>query len=329
MCSVAPQHGSHGTGFMPRLSQPTMPHFGFVCGQPAVLHTIVHPVSMQSCVHHGVHAGVPLQEVFHAGLLYHDGMNVPWGHAAPAWQSSHERSGHGLPINEFAAAARASLEWTQASSAGLDAERGGFSSHGFDDFDERFTIDPARMCSDGRTTLIIKNLSYKTTQERLIALLSKAFAGRFDFVCVPVDFRTGGTFGYGFVNLRRAADALPFYQRFHGFRPPGSRSAKSWLVAYARIQGMAALRAHTIRSSDQRIAPAFLNVPPVANDGPADASAAPSPGTAVQIESKGSDGASGTIEREPRRVRRAKARALKEQEAAEKAADAEQQQHEV
>ena len=131
-----------------------------------------------------------------------------------------------------------------------------------------------------------------------MVFFQKYFGDRFDFVYVPVDFKTGGTLGYGFVNLTSAADVLPFYRRFDGFRLPRSRSAKPWLVAYAHIQGMAALRAHATRSSDRRIAPAFLSVPPDAKDGAADAGAAPPTDTAVKIEVKGSDGACGADKRE-------------------------------
>ena len=94
---------------------------------------------------------------------------------------------------------------------------------------ERYTVNTIN-----HLTKRCKGVSIFLTQESFIALLSKDFGGRFDFVYVPIDFRTGGTLGYGFVNLTSAVDVLPFYHRLAGFRLPRSRSVKPWLVAYAR-----------------------------------------------------------------------------------------------
>jgi len=41
-------------------------------------------------------------------------------------------------------------------------------------------------------------------------LLRKGFAGHFDFVYLPVSFRSGNNFGYAFVNLKDHATALKF-----------------------------------------------------------------------------------------------------------------------
>ena len=181
---------------------------------------------------------------------------------------------------------------------------------------DMFTIHPARVAcaADKRTTLIIKNIPVKVTQERFKALVSQLFGGRIDFVYVPVDWRTGGAFGYAFVNLTSAASVLPFYERFDGFTLPQSKSTKVWRVAYARIQGMAELEAHfRARQMGAEFGVVARPQPAVLHGG-----------TTAQMttSSRPSVGADeGAVEvREPRRVCRARARA--EREAAEAEATA-------
>ena len=80
---------------------------------------------------------------------------------------------------------------------------------------------------DSRTTLIIKNIPVKMTQERFGALVREGFAGRIDFLYVPHDFKTGGALGYAFINLKQLADVLPFYKHFHGFSLPKEQLEQS------------------------------------------------------------------------------------------------------
>lgn len=114
---------------------------------------------------------------------------------------------------------------------------------------------------DQRTTLMVMNIPTKLTQKCFKELLNDGFAGRFDFVYVPLDWKTGGALGYAFVNLTHVADVLPFYERFHGFSLPYSNSTKIWRVAYAHLQGPAELAAHfTLRSANTKIKPEFINI---------------------------------------------------------------------
>lgn len=121
-----------------------------------------------------------------------------------------------------------------------------------------FTIHPTRVTSrtDQRTTLIVKNIPTKMTQLRFKAMLCNDFIGKFDFLYVPHDWKTGGSLGYAFVNLNQVEDVLPFYERFHNLKLSNSNSTKVWAVCYARIQGRIELEAHfASRTINRNISP--------------------------------------------------------------------------
>jgi len=60
-----------------------------------------------------------------------------------------------------------------------------------------------------RTTIIIKNIGQGTTSMSLARLLdATGFWGLYDFVYVPCDFQGGACFGYAFINMLTAKDAV-------------------------------------------------------------------------------------------------------------------------
>lgn len=68
------------------------------------------------------------------------------------------------------------------------------------------------------TTVMLKNIPNDYTQELFLKLLDdQGFLCRYDFVYLPIDFRSGSAFGYAFVNLVSPQDALRFKSHFHGF----------------------------------------------------------------------------------------------------------------
>jgi len=71
---------------------------------------------------------------------------------------------------------------------------------------------------DSRTTVMLRNLPNSYTRGMLLELLNEeGFAGRYDFVYLPVDFSTSIGLGYAFVNLLTPSDAVDLMAHFDGF----------------------------------------------------------------------------------------------------------------
>jgi len=72
--------------------------------------------------------------------------------------------------------------------------------------------------AETRTTVMMRNVPYRWTRQKLLALLdSKGFAAKYDFVYIPVDFETTHTRGYSFVNLTSVSHVKSFVETFEGF----------------------------------------------------------------------------------------------------------------
>jgi len=68
------------------------------------------------------------------------------------------------------------------------------------------------------TTVMLRNLPSEYSREMVLELIdSEAFAGRYDFLYLPVDFNSGVSLGYAFVDLISPADADQFVEHFTGF----------------------------------------------------------------------------------------------------------------
>lgn len=78
-------------------------------------------------------------------------------------------------------------------------------------FEEAATIDT-------RTTLMMRNVPNDYSRAMLLDLLNKqGFATSYDFIYLPIDFRTEAGLGYAFINLSSPGEAERFRQIFHGF----------------------------------------------------------------------------------------------------------------
>jgi len=88
-----------------------------------------------------------------------------------------------------------------------------------------------------RTTLMIKNIPVKYTQEMLLDLLDNklGFVRKYDFVYLPIDFRNRCSMCYAFVNFVTSNEADRFREMVHQRIFPESNAPCE--VAWARVQG--------------------------------------------------------------------------------------------
>ncbi|XP_058739354.1 protein MEI2-like 4 [Vicia villosa] len=128
-------------------------------------------------------------------------------------------------------------------------------------------IDCIKRGEDNRTTLMIKNIPNKYTSKMLMAAIDAHHKGTYDFLYLPIDFRNRCNVGYAFINMTDPSFIVPFYKVFNEKKWEKFNSEKVASLAYARIQGRAALIAHFENSSlmneDKRCRPILINT-----DGP-------------------------------------------------------------
>jgi len=85
-----------------------------------------------------------------------------------------------------------------------------------------------------RTTVMLRNLPNNYTRAILLSLLdSEGFAGQYDFVYLPIDFRTHAALGYAFVNLVLPEQAERLHQRLNGFSKWQFPSSKACTVSWS------------------------------------------------------------------------------------------------
>jgi RNA recognition motif-containing protein len=95
---------------------------------------------------------------------------------------------------------------------------------------------------DDRTTIMMRDIPNSYCTDRLVELFDSAgFSRRYDFVYLPMDFRTGMSLGYAFVDFVSNADAQRFMEVFAGFSSWMTPSPKVCQISWADPnQGLAA-----------------------------------------------------------------------------------------
>jgi len=85
-----------------------------------------------------------------------------------------------------------------------------------------------------RTTVMIRNLPNTYSRDMLLELLDdEGFAGRYDFVYLPIDFTSSINLGYAFIDLVSPADAHTFMDHFTGFSKWSVGSDKVCVVSWS------------------------------------------------------------------------------------------------
>jgi hypothetical protein len=92
-----------------------------------------------------------------------------------------------------------------------------------------------------RTTIMLRNLPSDFSRDSIADVLDQeGFKARYDFVYMPMNFKTWAVFGYGFVNFVTPTDAQHAKEHFEGFSWPGV-SKKIEVVWSDAQQGLEAL----------------------------------------------------------------------------------------
>ncbi|CAE8592817.1 unnamed protein product [Polarella glacialis] len=95
-----------------------------------------------------------------------------------------------------------------------------------------------RLVPDGFTTLVIRNIPARYTQEMLLAEFIPD--GSFDFFFLPYSFKHARTMGIAFINFRTHAVALSFQENWHRQFLQNHGRTKNLDVAAATVQGLEA-----------------------------------------------------------------------------------------
>lgn len=110
---------------------------------------------------------------------------------------------------------------------------------------------------------MIKNIPNKYTSKMLLAAIDENHCGTYDFLYLPIDFKNKCNVGYAFINMVSPSHIIAFYEAFNGKKWEKFNSEKVASLAYARIQGKAALVTHFQNSSlmneDKRCRPILFH----------------------------------------------------------------------
>lgn len=92
----------------------------------------------------------------------------------------------------------------------------------------RFSSSSTEAAGKAPTTLLLRNLPNNYTRGMFLTMLDReGFAGLYDFVYLPMDFRRHAGLGYAFVNLADAAVVPLFWKTFDGF--------SRWVIPTAKV----------------------------------------------------------------------------------------------
>jgi len=89
------------------------------------------------------------------------------------------------------------------------------------------------------TTLMIRNIPSRFDSDSFLAIVHKfGFSGSFDFFYIPMDFRTGKSIGYAFINFTDSHWASAFTDTFHGMALCPRTSQKVLDISPSLRQGL-------------------------------------------------------------------------------------------
>ncbi|CAJ1914367.1 unnamed protein product [Cylindrotheca closterium] len=107
----------------------------------------------------------------------------------------------------------------------------------------KLDVDAVENGRDSRTSLMVRNIPNKYTQQMLLSEFAENGhgPGTIDFFYLPIDFKNKCNRGYAFINFVDFRDILPFHRRYYGKHWRTFNSDKICEITYARIQGKSAM----------------------------------------------------------------------------------------
>jgi len=75
----------------------------------------------------------------------------------------------------------------------------------------RVNLDRILRGEDSRTTVMIRHIPNKYTEDMLLSRINRNHHGRFDFFYLPLDLNNGCNIGYAFINFVDPVFIVPFY----------------------------------------------------------------------------------------------------------------------
>mmetsp|Transcript_14803 Transcript_14803/g.35790 ORF Transcript_14803/g.35790 Transcript_14803/m.35790 type:complete len:747 (+) Transcript_14803:2306-4546(+) len=107
----------------------------------------------------------------------------------------------------------------------------------------KLDVDSVENGRDSRTSLMVRNIPNKYTQQMLLSEFAENGhgPGTIDFFYLPIDFKNKCNRGYAFINFVDFRDILPFHRRYYGKHWRTFNSDKICEITYARIQGKSAM----------------------------------------------------------------------------------------
>ena len=108
--------------------------------------------------------------------------------------------------------------WASQHSESICAGEEAYMRSSQESFRQRQARRAKTLTPEARTTVMLRNLPNNYTRGMVMKMLNvEGFAGKYNFLYLPVDFATGACLGYAFVNLVSPDFAPGFWQTFDGF----------------------------------------------------------------------------------------------------------------
>jgi hypothetical protein len=104
-------------------------------------------------------------------------------------------------------------------------------------------LDAVENGRDSRTSLMVRNIPNKYTQQMLLSEFTENGPGPgiIDFFYLPIDFKNRCNRGYAFINFVDYRDIISFHRRYYSKHWRTFNSDKICDITYARIQGKSAM----------------------------------------------------------------------------------------